>query len=290
VRTGVKRLDIKILGRRRLQRVSAVVPSYLAKISRAEKHLVELHEAIDEYAASRPYAVRKWVEGKKKKPVWRLAFTQTPANTDIPIIAADVIYNLRSALDHLMSCLVANKDRSSVIFPIMFAGVWKPHTAGDDAQRAKLRARWNSDTKSVKPEALAILKALQPPNDTGDGTEANRLRALNSFSNRDRHERLPIIATGLDQPILTGTRGNGREYRGLPEPNQPSDFAHDDARLKVPPDSMKVEIEGTPLVVIQVGKDERGRLRYLRLPQLFDETIPWLKLRVTDALIPYVRR
>jgi hypothetical protein len=66
---------------------------------------------------------------------------------------------------------------------------------------AKLRGRWASDTKSLKPAALTILKALQPPNDTGDGTEADRLQVIDSLSNRDRHERLPpVIVSGLDRP------------------------------------------------------------------------------------------
>jgi hypothetical protein len=268
-----------------------IVPSYIAKISRAEKHLVELHEAIDQYAATRPYTVRKEIEGKKKKVVHTLDFTATPANTDIPIIAADVIYNLRSSLDHLMACLVVNKERSSVIFPVMFQGVWDdPPSEGEDAQRAKLRERWKSETKSLKSGALTVLKALQPPDGGGDGTEANRLRVIHSLSNRDRHEKLPIIATGLDRPKLFGTRANGREYEGFPEPGQASDFAHDQARLKVPEDSVDVQIKGSPLVVVQVAKDERGRLRYVRLPEFLDQTIPWLKLRAIDALTPYIRR
>jgi hypothetical protein len=129
----------------------AIVPSYIAKISRAKKHLVELHEAIDEYAASSPYTVSHGVEGKKQKIIHRLVFTAQPENTEIPIIAADVIYNLRSALDHLMSCLVPNKQRSSVIFPVMFQGVWDAPAPGENAERTKLRERWASDTKSLKP-------------------------------------------------------------------------------------------------------------------------------------------
>jgi hypothetical protein len=91
---------------------TAVVPSYLSKLSRAEKHLVDLKEAIDAYAASKPYAASKGFEGKKQKVVHRLVFKADPANTDIPIIATDVIYNLRSGLSHLMSRLVGNKERN----------------------------------------------------------------------------------------------------------------------------------------------------------------------------------
>jgi hypothetical protein len=269
----------------------AIVPSYVAKLSRAEKHLIELEEAIDEYAASRPYAVRKGIEGKKKKVVHRLVFRKLAENTDIPIIAADVVYNLRSGLDHLMSALVANKERSSVIFPVMFQGVWEPGVPGEDAQRAKLRARWASDTKSLKAGTLTVIKALQPPDDAGDGTLADRMYLLNTLSNRDRHEKLPVIATGLDKPKLFVKAPDGRELEGFPLPDRASDFAHDNARLNVPEDSVEVKIEGTPLVVVRVGqKDTEGRERYVRLPDFLREAIPFLRNRAINPLISHVRR
>ncbi len=267
--------------------MSAVVPSYLAKVSRAEKHLIELHEAIDEYAARKPYTVRQGVEGKKQKTIHRLVFTSDPGNTDILIIAADVIYNLRSGLDHLMSCLVANKERSGVIFPIFFQGVWEDPLPGENAERGKLRARWASDTKSLKAPALAILKGLQPPEDTGDDTEADRLRVLNSLSNRDRHEKLPVTVSGLSD-FTIALKSDGKVYKALPE--LAVDFAKNDARIQIPEDSVDVKIEGTPLVVIRVGKDKASRDRYLRLPTFLDEAIPFLKSRVVNPLIPHVRR
>jgi hypothetical protein len=270
--------------------MSAVVPSYVAKISRAEKHRVELHEAIAEYAARKPYTVRKGIEGKKKKTVHRLVFTADPANTDIPIIAADIVYNLRSGLDHLMSGLVANKKRSRVIFPIFFQGVWEPSSPREDAQRRKLRERWTSDTKTVKAPALTILKALQPPDGAGDGMEADRLSVLNSLSNRDRHEKLPVLVSGLADFTFQVVGSDGIEKRGIPKPGTDSDFAHNDARLRVPEDAVKVDIEGTPVIVIRVAKDELGKDRFVRLLTFLDEAIPFVNARIINPLIPHVRR
>jgi hypothetical protein len=273
--------------------MTALVPSYLEKIARAEKHLIELHEAIEDYVATHPYAVRKGVEGKKQKTIHRLIFTTSPANTNIPIIAADVVYNLRSALDHLMACLVSNKERESVMFPVMFHGVWDDSPPeGEDEQRAKFRARWKSDTKSVKGGALTILKALQPPNETRNADEADRLQILNGLSNRDRHTKLPVIAPGLAQPELIVVGADGKTYDGVPEPDKPSDFVHDEARLKVPEDSVDVQIKGTPLVAIRVGQEQRRprRDRFVHLPEFMDTLIPFLQARVIKPLIPYVRR
>jgi hypothetical protein len=268
--------------------MSAVVPSYLAKLSRAEKHLIELHEAISKYAASQPYTVRQGIEGKKQKTIHRLAFTAEPANTDIPIIMADVVYNLRSALDHLMACLVANKDRSSVMFPIMYQGVWDAAVPGEDKQRCKLRERWSHDTGTLGPPALAILKGLQPREDTGNDTERERLQVLNSLSNRDRHEKLPVTVSGLSDFTITLKQPNGQLYKGLP--NGTVDFAKDNARIQIPEDSVNVKIKGTPLIVIRVGEDKAGRGRYLRLPDFLDEALPFFKADIIMPLIPYVQR
>lgn len=268
----------------------AIVPSYIAKVTRAKNHLVELKEAIDVYAARKPYTVRKRIEGKKKKTVHRLVFTADPANTDIPIIAADVIYNLRSGLDHLISSMVANKDRTSAIFPIFFEGVWEASVPGENKERLKQRGRWTSDTASLKTAAVAILKALQPPEDTGDDTDANRLQVINSLSNRDRHEKLPILVTGLRDFTISMKSPAGKHYKGIASPDRPSDFAENEARLQIPDDAVDVKIEGTPLVVVRVGKDQRGRDRHLPLLSFLEETVPFIEQRVFAPLAPFVRR
>src|SRR4051794_33023831 len=117
----------------------AIVPSYVAKVTRAKQHLIDLEAEIERYALRKPYTVRERIEGKKKRKVRRLAFTEDPANTDIPIIAADVIYNLRSGLDHLMASLAPSARRSSVMFPVFWQGVWDAPIEGENEQRLKDR-------------------------------------------------------------------------------------------------------------------------------------------------------
>lgn len=273
--------------------MTVIVPSYIAKVSRAKKHLVELEEAIERFADSEPYAVRQGVEGKKNTKVWRLTFTRSPADTDIPIIAADVIYNLRSSLDHLMSALVAKKNRNSAIFPVHFQGVWEPPKPGDDQQRLKLRARWRSDTATMRPEAVAFLKGAQPPDDDGqDVEEANLLRVLNRWSNRDRHEKLPVIAPGLSIMLARITKGDGTQQLGLAKTPgwQPlrdaQPFFKDNARLaEVPEDAVKVEIKGAPSIAIGVGGPER----YLGIPEHLHLTAKLIEQTIIPGLVPYVR-
>lgn len=272
--------------------MTAVMPSYIAKIGRAKKHLIELEGAIERFADSEPYAVRQWVEGEENTKVWRLVFTRNPADTDIPIVAADVIYNLRSSLDHLMSALVAKKDRSRVMFPVFFQGVWEAPQPGEDAQRLKLRERWASDTATMRPEAVAFLKKAQPPDDGGqDVEEANLLRVLNRWSNRDRHEKLPVIAPGLSVMLARITKADGTQQLGLaasegwqPSPDaQP--FFKDNARLtEIPEDAVQVEIKGAPAIAIGVG----GTERYLGVPQHLHLTVQLIEQTIIPGLVPYI--
>jgi hypothetical protein len=69
--------------------MTAIVPSHIAKISRAKKHIVDLEAEIEGYAATKPYTVRTTVKGKKKVKTRTLEFTADPANTEIPLIAID---------------------------------------------------------------------------------------------------------------------------------------------------------------------------------------------------------
>lgn len=265
--------------------MNAIVPSYLSKVTRAKKHLVELDEAIKAFAAPEPYGVLERMEGKKKpRLVRRVTLTADPANTDIPIIAADVIYNLRSALDHLMASLVANSDKRRAMFPIYFAGVWEAPLPGENEQRLKERSRWARDTKTIKSDAVAILKSLQPPDTGGEETETAILDLINRLSNRDRHEKLPVIAAGLEDLRVRYREPTGRVREGFADPELGTVF-EDKATISCPDDAMNVEIAGKPVVAIRASHNER----YVALPTKLDLAASFIETRVIAPLLPYGR-
>jgi hypothetical protein len=270
--------------------METVVPSFIAKVARAKRHLVDLEAEIERWINTKPYTVRESVEGKNQTKVWRLTFTSDPANTGIPILAADAIYNLRSSLDHLMSSLVTKKDRGSAMFPVFFEGVWEPDVAGENSERLKQRSRWRSDTKTLGPDAVALLKVAQPPDRSEDGDEANYLRVLNSLSNRDRHTKLPIVAHGLGNFILRWKRPDGTPQHALGLTVDKGGFFKNDARISnIPQDAVEVEIAGTPEVAIRVGLDGSGRERFLVIPKLLIDTTRLIETNVIPPLMPHVR-
>ena len=172
-----------------------IIPSYLAKLTLGPKSTSSIsRDAIDLYGGagtpSHPYTLRKRVEGHDKREVHRLHFTRSPANTEIPLIAADAIYNMRSSLEHLIAALAPAKDRDRLTFPVYWRGVWEPVAEGDDQRRRKARHVWRAIDKALAPEAVAVLKRLQPPDDAGPREEDHDLRILNRLSNTDRHAEL----------------------------------------------------------------------------------------------------
>jgi hypothetical protein len=263
-------------------------PSYVAKLSRAEKHLTELEAEIDRYASTEPYAVGEGVEGKSERKVHRLAVTADPADTDIPIIAAEVLYNLRCCLDHLMNVLLAPKDRGKALFPIFFEGVWESPVQGESKKRARKRACWASDIKTLPDDAVTVLKRLQPPAGAGEDREANLLRFLKRLSNRDRREKLPVLVAGLNEMVLRWKLADGTTQAGFGVLESPSDFFKRNAPIHVPDDAVDVEIKGTPVVVIRAGKDKRGRERQLEIPKHLQLAVRLIEENIIPSLSPYV--
>jgi hypothetical protein len=263
---------------------AVIVPSFLAKVARAKKHLVDLQTEVDRFADTHPYALAESVEGKRNRKVRRLVFTASPANTDIPVIAADAIYNLRSSLDHLMASMVPKKDRRSVIFPVFFQGVWEPGIPGENQERIKQRGRWASDTKTLPDRAVAILKELQPPDDGGDtDQESSAIRLINRLSNRDRHEKLPVIASGLAQLRVEFKMPDGTVRKGWANPD-PDRVIQNDAQVQdIPDDAMDVEVYGVPVVGIQIGAK-----RFVEVPDNLRVAAKDIEESVLAPLSPFV--
>lgn len=258
--------------------------SYDLKLDRAEQHLIELKDALDRYVEKHPYEVRRHVEGKKKREVFRLHFTEQPDPTIGPIVG-DVIYNLRSALDHLMAALVPSERRSKVYFPIYWQGVWEPPEPGEHPKRSKDRGRWASDTAKVHPDALAILKANQPPLDAWDPPESHGLIILNRIATKDRHTKLPIVAASLvaEHGECLGPDGIWRPVRT--HDFSPSEGVPDGAEVFLPQGSVDVKIQGTAQVFVRIRAADKGGYK---IPDTLDALLVGGR-KMADLLGPFDR-
>ncbi len=264
--------------------MSELVPSYILKADRAEKHLHDLKVTIAQWADTHPYEVRRGFNGKRDSH--HLWFTSSPP-VELGPMAADFVYNLRSGLDHLMAGLVPSAQRHSVYFPIYFEGVWEEPLAGEDEQRTKERGRWRSDTANVRPEAVAILKSLQPPRGTGrPGEGVHALLLLNRISNTDRHQRLPVLFTALKGFRLLWQDPLGNQHIGPTHTGTPADMQvlQDGAELGFPPGARNVQIAGSPLVAVRIPAPPRD----IEIPRAFDQALGAYRSRVVGPLSPYL--
>ena len=272
--------------------MSAVVPSYLAKLSRAEKHLVDLKAAIDEFAGStpdtRPYTVRRNIEGKQKREVHRLHFTRSIDNTEVPMIFADALYNLRSSLDHLAGALVPARDRRSVMFPILWRGVEHPAVEGENNQRRKDRERWQTIAKRVHSGALTYLKRLQPPDESPNEETPHGLRILNQLSNADRHTKLPIYTNGVDHLLMKWRFADGTLNDAFAGADA-GFLLEDKAEITgVPKGAVYVEGSGTPRIVIRTGMTDVHGKANLPILDFVESTLDFIRDEITPSLVPYL--
>jgi hypothetical protein len=225
--------------------------SYDLKAQRADVHLRDMENAVSEYVGTHPYEVRAEREGKRR--VHRIVITEQPSD-DVALMLGDFVHNARSALDHLAASLVPAGRRSSTSFPIFFKGVWEAPVVDEDKQRTKDRERWVSITKGMEDDAVEILKSTQPPDTFGDpSTITHSLVALNRIWNRDKHERLAVVAATLldvraevldpDTGCWRSTTSNQGRREGLP----------DGALLTLPAGGAQARFEATPAVTVRFG-------------------------------------
>jgi hypothetical protein len=257
-------------------------PSYDLKLERAEKHLIDLEDAIARYSDSHPYEVRAEREGKNQERVHRFWFTRQPPD-EIALIAADFLYNIHSGLNHL-ACALASKERSHVGFPIFWQGVWEPPADGDDKQRSDDRIRWQTYTRNMDERAVEILKVAQPYDRGRETLNTHSLAMLNKLRNKDAHSKLVVVGASLRHPQGGCVTQDGVEYsvNPLDEWEGPADGA----TLHLPEDATEVHLTGTAVVVLRVAElDEGGFL----LPDVFRALGFDTTRNLVEALRPFDR-
>ena len=261
-------------------------PSYLRKADWAEQHLMELGKRVLAFMASEPYEVTDPIEGKRGRRTARLVFTDQP-DSDIALIAGDVLYNLRTAFDYLVGSLVTPSERSKILCPLLHEPVWDiPHTEGESTELTRNREKWESLARRVKSdEAVEILKDLMPLDARTPSPTMHPLDLLNRLSNRDRHRQLSVIAWGPgDARAKVVMKGSG-EIRPAQFPD--FDFTYrgfrDGAGIPIDKNVAYVKLRGTPVVVMQVN-DQWGNVL---LPFGLRSILEWLRNKAISKLAPY---
>ncbi len=176
-----------------------------------------------------------------------------------------------------------------MLCPILREPVWEiPHVTTENKQRTKDRARWRSLARHIRStEAITVLKELMPLDSRRDPPKEHPLDLINRLSNKDRHQRLPIITWGLGQVrAKVVLKGSGQI---VPAEIPGWDPAHrgfkNNASIPVPDGVVYVKLRGTPVVLIRIGEERSNFI----IPGVFWEMLNWLRMEAFPRLGPYSR-
>lgn len=166
------------------------------KTARAKEHLGALREELEIFQESKPCKLHA-----KDDPihgVCRVAVEIKHTPDRISLIAGDIFYNLRSALDQLVWCLakLTCPYPKQTQFPIL-----------EQSDIPRLQRQ----TSGVPAEAVAIIESLQPYN-LGDvvAAKSHLLWRLNKMCNIDKHMRIPVHSSVVDFLLPASVVGSAR--------------------------------------------------------------------------------
>jgi len=245
-----------------------------------------LEDLVEQFSDSHPYEVEVVEEGRPRVRAFRLRFTSKPDPT-LALVVGDFLYNVRSGLDHLAASLVPAANRRSVMFPILREAVWTmPHEEGEAAERTRARERWQTCTRGMKDEAVAIIIQAQPVNLEASYPNFHVLDVLNRLSNRDKHERLTVVSHGLCDVACEWRTPSGELIEA---PSSDSNLKADEglkdgAKIHVPENAVAVELHGATTLGVPMGP--RGE--HVEIPLTFRELMRVVRENLALPLAPYL--
>jgi hypothetical protein len=233
-----------------------VVHSWRRKVERAKHHLSDFCDGIAPVKERRSYPAPKRLEAYEGATAYPYR-VQIPESDDplLPIIAGDLMFNLRSALNHIFVALVPEaKQSKSTAFPIFTNDIEARDPASGKYLHPKSRSSWSNKTKGAPGTAMAIVKRFQPYNLTHEGLDPKyaSLAILAALQNADKHRQLVLVSNGLRDPVVRQVHPDGR--RVVVEPEEPRG-----------PDRVlrNRTVVGVSLIATQVKMEAEGALEVL---------------------------
>lgn len=171
--------------------MSSTLDRIRAKITRAKQHIQDFQLALRAFEATSPYEVAMKEDLQSGKRIYHMSKADSvPYN--LTAIAADVIQNLRSSLDHIAHQLVLDarggtKPEWTVYYPISGSASAYPGTR-------------SGKIKGVRQEVIDAIDATEPY----QGGKGHALWQLNELNKSDKHELLvgAGVVHGID--VLSG--------------------------------------------------------------------------------------
>jgi len=178
------------------------IESAKTKLARAAKHLKAIKRSITEYSHSEPHKIiRARTNGTKER---KLTIPTKPRR-EISVLAGEMVYQMRSALDHLAFDLVQRNPSRIQLGAHWFRRCEFPlcvdlPTKGNPPIPYKPPVPQSVFAKKlpgISAQAFAFIERLQPYYGTGEIN--NSLRYLAELSNIDKHRYLNFLAASVEQ-------------------------------------------------------------------------------------------
>lgn len=157
----------------------------LAKVDRADKHIIELNGEIIAFYKTNPYKIISERNPQTRQLVYKLSRVDAVPKP-ISAIAGDVVQNLRSALDHLAQqlWLVNNPGAVSV------GDVYFP----TDSSSSQFKANAPGKIKGLRKDAVDAIYSIEPY----DGGKGADLSVINRLNRIDKHRLLFTVQSQLE--------------------------------------------------------------------------------------------
>lgn len=168
------------------------------KIERANEHVTDLHAFIIKFMESNPTEIITERDPQGIQDWYVFRWTANPPER-ISIIIGEVLYNLRSALDHL-ACALAKLNGATTISDVYF-----PFAGSEqefDSERTKRKMN------RLSADAIKLIRELKPYRGGNDF-----LWCLNKLNCIDKHQ--VIIVAGA---VVTQSQGTAKMIAGTTAP------------------------------------------------------------------------
>jgi hypothetical protein len=153
------------------------------KVKWAEKHIDELHFGLKAFAVTEPYIVSSKIDPNTHEPIYYISKIGA-IPPEINLVTADILQNLRTALDH-MACALIVSNRGTITkqsgFPIF-----------DDGLTSQYQSFLDRKVNGMRQEAIDDIAALKPYKGGND-----ILWRLNRLNNLDKHRLVFTVGAAL---------------------------------------------------------------------------------------------
>jgi hypothetical protein len=249
-----------------------------AKVARAEEHLATFDaESLEFFKQSRPTFIRK-TNGEAH---WLVCYTEDPfPPLRLSVLAGEVLFNLRSALDNLICGLIKMQDSKAECdkseFPIF----------SDEAKYAEKKSRL---LRGIPATAIAIVEQFQPWQRPQATREVDPLWIIHTLCNHDKHRALNLAVCAHRGLSIIIPMKNGVGIQVTPERVV---FAVNPVTVKLPgkssdfEDNASVHVTGRTVLFL-VGQ---APLADLPVSDILNNCVRHVAERIVPQFRPFFRK